>query len=127
MSARTHLLSDAWRDRVAAAVDWLASRGYTGRAGLILGSGLGNFVDALDDVEAVAYGDIPGYATTTVAEHKGRFVRGSAGGVPVLVMQGRLHPYEGLPWDQLLLPTRTLPPLTTPPPIPVPTNRQTIS
>lgn len=105
---RLELLAPAWRDRVRAAVDHLRGRGFTGRVGLILGSGLGNFVDAVEDAESVGYGDIPGYATTTVAEHEGRLVRGTAGGVPVIVMQGRLHPYEGLPADELLLPTAVL-------------------
>ena len=105
MSDRVSLLSDAWRDRVAGAVDWLQARGFGAPVGLVLGSGLGNFVDAVENAEAVPYGDIPGYATTTVAEHKGRLVQGKAAGRDVIVMQGRLHPYEGLPWDQLLLPT----------------------
>ena len=108
MNDRLQRLSGAWRDRVGAAVTFLADRGYTGRVGLVLGSGLGNFVDAVDDAEAIAYGDIPGYATTSVAEHKGRLVKGTAGGVPVVVMQGRLHPYEGLPAAELLLPTAVL-------------------
>ena len=105
---RLGILAPAWRDRVAAAVDHLAGQGFAGRVGLILGSGLGNFVDAVTDAHAVDYGDIPGYATTTVAEHTGRLVCGRAGGVPVVVMQGRLHPYEGLPADELLLPTAVL-------------------
>ena len=108
MTERLDRLSGVWRDRVGTAVDFLTDRGFVGRVGLVLGSGLGNFVDAVDDAEAIAYGDIPGYATTTVAEHSGRLVRGTAGGVPVVVMQGRLHPYEGLPAAELLLPTAVL-------------------
>ncbi|MCP4571523.1 MAG: purine-nucleoside phosphorylase [bacterium] len=105
---RLAILTEGWRRRVGAAVDHLRADGFAGRVGLILGSGLGNFVDAIEDAHAVEYGDIPGYATTTVAEHSGRLVRGTAGGVPVVVMQGRLHPYEGLPLDELLLPTAVL-------------------
>ncbi len=108
MNERLNILSDRWRDRVAEAVDWLTGKGFTGRVGLVLGSGLGNFVDAVDDAQAVEYGDIPGYTTTSVAEHTGRLVCGTAAGVPVIVMQGRLHPYEGLPFDELLLPTAVL-------------------
>ena len=108
MNERLNILSDRWRDRVAEAVDWLTEKGFTGRVGLVLGSGLGNFVDAVDDAQAVEYGDIPGYTTTSVAEHTGRLVCGTAAGVPVIVMQGRLHPYEGLPFDELLLPTAVL-------------------
>ncbi len=108
MNERLNLLSDRWRDRVAEAVTWLTERGYQGRVGLILGSGLGNFVDSVDDAQAVDYGSIPGYTTTSVAEHTGRLVCGTAAGVPVIVMQGRLHPYEGLPAEELLLPTAVL-------------------
>ena len=108
MSARLERLTPAWAEQVGAAVDWLSSRGFAGRTGLILGSGLGNFVDALDGVEAVDYGEIPGFTTTSVAEHKGRLVRGEAAGRPVLVMQGRFHPYEGLPGEVMLLPTAVL-------------------
>ncbi len=108
MKDRLNILSDRWRDRVAEAVDFLAGRGFTGKVGLVLGSGLGNFVDAVDDAQAVDYAEIPGYTTTSVAEHTGRLVCGTAAGVPVVVMQGRLHPYEGLPFDELLLPTAVL-------------------
>lgn len=108
MNPRLNLLSDRWRDRVAEAVRWLTDRGFTGRAGLVLGSGLGNFVEAVDAAQAVDYGDIPGYHTTSVAMHSGRLVCGTAAGVPVIVMQGRLHPYEGLAFDELLLPTAVL-------------------
>lgn len=105
---RLALLSDAWRDRVAGAADHLAGRGCAGRVGLILGSGLGNFVDAVEGAEAEDYGAIPGFHAPTVAQHSGRMVWGRAAGVPVVVMQGRLHPYEGLPYDELLLPTAVL-------------------
>jgi purine-nucleoside phosphorylase len=108
MNDRLMLLSDSWRSRVAEAVDFLQGRGFAGKVGLVLGSGLGNFVDAVEDADAVDYGDIPGYTTTSVAEHTGRLVCGTAAGVPVVVMQGRLHPYEGLPFDELLLPTAVL-------------------
>ncbi len=109
MSAdRLGRLSDLWRDRVRAAADWLAGRGFTGRVGLVLGSGLGNVAEALADTRSVEYGEIPGYRRPTVAEHKGQLVAGRAGAVEVLVMQGRLHPYEGLPFDQLLLPEAVL-------------------
>jgi len=108
MNSRLERLVPVWRDRVGAAVAFLSERGFEGRVGLVLGSGLGNFVDAVDDAEAIDYGDIPGYTTTSVAEHTGRLVCGTAAGVPVIVMQGRLHPYEGLPAEELLLPTAVL-------------------
>ena len=108
MTDRLNLLSDKWRDRVGEAVDFLQDKGFQGRVGLVLGSGLGNFVDAVDDAQSIDYGSIPGYSTTSVAEHTGKLVCGTAAGVPVIVMQGRLHPYEGLPAEELLLPTAVL-------------------
>ncbi len=108
MNARLALLSDRWRERVAEAVDFLAARGFAGEVGLILGSGLGNFVDRVEVAAAMSYGEIPGYEATTVAEHRGRLVCGTAAGVRVVVMQGRLHPYEGLDAAQYLLPTAVL-------------------
>lgn len=108
MTGRLQQLSPRWRDRVGEASQWLDQRGFTGRIGLILGSGLGNFVEQVKDREVVPYGEIPGYRTTSVAEHAGRLVCGTAAGVPVVVMQGRLHPYEGLPAAELLLPTAVL-------------------
>jgi purine-nucleoside phosphorylase len=108
VSDRLACLSDRWRDRVGSAVDFLAGAGFTGRVGLILGSGLGNFVDRVEKARAVPYGEIPGYHATSVAEHAGRLVAGTAAGVAVVVMQGRLHPYEGLDHAELLLPTAVL-------------------
>jgi len=108
VSGRLQKLSDRWRDRVAGAVAFLQERGFAGRVGLVLGSGLGNFADAVDDAVRIDYGDIPGFHSPTVAEHSGRMVCGLAAGVPVVIMQGRLHPYEGLPHDELLLPTAVL-------------------
>jgi len=109
------MLADVWRDRVAGAVSWLGERGFTAGdvagarfCGLILGSGLGNFVDAVTDQQVCPFEEIPGFRETTVAEHQGRLVRGEAAGVPVVIMQGRLHPYEGLPGAEMLLPTAVL-------------------
>ena len=108
MNPRLAMLSGRWRDRVAAAADFLSGRGFGGEVGLVLGSGLGVFADRIDQSAAIAYGDIPGFKATTVAEHRGRLVCGEAAGVRVVVMQGRLHPYEGLGADQYLLPTAVM-------------------
>ena len=63
--------------------------------GVVLGSGLGAFVDALDELQAVPYGDLPHFPTSAVAGHAGRYVLGRCHGVPIAVMQGRVHGYEG--------------------------------
>jgi purine-nucleoside phosphorylase len=64
--------------------------------GVVLGSGLGGFADALEDAVEIAYEDIPGWPVATAIGHAGRLVVGSFGGVPLAVMRGRAHLYEGL-------------------------------
>ena len=75
---------------------------------LILGSGLGEFCDTMEIKETLEYGELEGFPVSTVAGHKGRFVFGYAGGVPVVAMQGRVHYYEGYPVQDVVLPTRLM-------------------
>jgi purine-nucleoside phosphorylase len=63
--------------------------------GVVLGSGLGNVVDAIDVETAIPYGEIPGASGSTVAGHAGKMLLGRAGKVPVVVLAGRMHYYEG--------------------------------
>jgi purine-nucleoside phosphorylase len=65
------------------------------RLGLVLGSGLGAFADALDDRVSIPYPELPHLAPSRVVGHAGAFVVGTWGGVPVACMQGRIHLYEG--------------------------------
>ena len=62
---------------------------------LVLGSGLGDFCDTLDIKETLEYAEIDGFPKSTVAGHKGRFVFAKVNGVPTVIMQGRVHWYEG--------------------------------
>jgi purine-nucleoside phosphorylase len=78
------------------------------RVGLVLGSGLGAFADELEDSVAIAYEEIPGFARPTVEGHAGRMVLGKIEGVPVAVMQGRFHYYEGYAFEDVIFPVRTL-------------------
>ena len=66
-------------------------------AAIVLGSGLGGLADKIEDVVAVDYADIPGFATPTVAGHSGRVLSGRLGGRQVLAFAGRFHMYEGHP------------------------------
>lgn len=63
--------------------------------GVVLGSGLGNVVDALDVEATIPYNEIPGGAASTVWGHSGKMILGRAGKVPVVVLAGRMHFYEG--------------------------------
>jgi purine-nucleoside phosphorylase len=65
------------------------------QVGVVLGSGLGNVVDALDVEATIPYNEIPGGAASTVWGHSGKMILGRAGNVPVVVLAGRMHFYEG--------------------------------
>ena len=76
--------------------------------GVILGSGLGNVVDAIDIETSIPYGEIPGAKASTVVGHQGRLILGRAKQLPVAVMQGRVHFYEGYEMAEVLFLTRML-------------------
>ena len=78
------------------------------RVGVVLGSGLGAVADAVEDPVVVGYEDLPGFPRPSVAGHAGRAVLGRIGGVPVAVLQGRAHLYEGGDPDALRVPVRAL-------------------
>lgn len=75
---------------------------------MILGSGLGDYADGIQIEQTIDYTEIEGFPTSTVAGHKGRFVFGYVGKVPVVIMQGRVHFYEGYPMTDVVLPTRLM-------------------
>ena len=75
---------------------------------LILGSGLGDYADEIQIETTIDYTEIEGFPTSTVAGHKGRFVFGYVKNVPVVIMQGRVHYYEGYPMTDVVLPTRLM-------------------
>ena len=76
--------------------------------GLILGSGLGDMADAIEDPVVIDYHDIPHFPVSTVPGHKGRLVIGALEGKTVLCMQGRFHYYEGYSMEQVVYPVRTM-------------------
>ena len=71
---------------------------------LVLGSGLGALADEIDIEAVVDYRDIPGFPVSTAPSHKGRFVFGYIGGVRAVIMQGRVHLYEGYTAKQVAEP-----------------------
>ena len=75
---------------------------------IILGSGLGALADEIDVKAVLDYGEIDGFPQSTVPGHKGRFVFGYMDGVPVVIMQGRVHYYEGYSMQDVVLPTRLM-------------------
>lgn len=77
-------------------------------AALILGSGLGDYADGIRITGTIEYTDIEGFPVSTVKGHKGRFVFGYVEETPVVIMQGRVHYYEGYPMSDVVLPTRLM-------------------
>lgn len=75
---------------------------------LVLGSGLGAFADEIEVVQTLDYNEIDGFPTSTVEGHRGRFVFGYVGKVPVVIMQGRVHYYEGYSMQDVVLPARLM-------------------
>lgn len=75
---------------------------------LILGSGLGGFAQYADVAATVSYDEIEGFPVSTVSGHQGQFVFGTIGGVPLVIMQGRVHYYEGYPMQDVVLPVRVM-------------------
>ena len=78
------------------------------RVGVILGSGLGAFVDSIEDKTVISYSDIPFFRETTVEGHEGRLILGQIAGTEVAILQGRFHAYEGIPMEEVVLPVRVL-------------------
>ncbi len=81
---------------------------FTPKAALILGSGLGEYGNTMDVVATIPYGEITGFPQSTVQGHKGQFIFGYVGQVPVVCMQGRVHYYEGYPITDVVLPVRLM-------------------
>jgi purine-nucleoside phosphorylase len=78
------------------------------RVGIILGSGLGGIADAVSDATIIPYEEIPHWPRATAIGHAGRLVLGKLEGIPVAVMQGRVHYYEGYGMDKVTFPVRVL-------------------
>jgi purine-nucleoside phosphorylase len=93
---------------------WEAARHIQARSphrpvlGLILGSGLGSFARSLQDATAIPFREIPHFPAATAVGHAGELVLGTSGGVPVVVMAGRVHHYEGYSLEQVVFPVRVL-------------------
>ena len=77
-------------------------------AAVVLGSGLGHFVDSMEVKAEISYEDIDGFPVSTVAGHQGKLVFGKIGGSNIAAMQGRVHYYEGYDVHDVVIPIRVL-------------------
>ena len=92
ITAATEAITDRWNQRPA--------------VGIILGSGLGDLTSAITDKVTIPYESIPSFAKSTAHGHVGQLACGFLQGVPVIVMEGRMHAYEGYPLAQIAFPVR---------------------
>ena len=96
-------------DKITEACTFIAGRwAHKPRAAIILGSGLGAAAAALGDTVTIPYDEIPHFARSTAHGHAGQLVCGLLEGVPVVVMEGRMHAYEGYPLAQITFPVRVM-------------------
>ena len=82
--------------------------GFRPLVGIVLGSGLGQLADAIENPQTVPYGALSGFPVSTAIGHKGNFIAGTLGGKPVIAMQGRIHYYEGYGMEKVVLPIRVM-------------------
>jgi len=76
--------------------------------GIVLGSGLGNFINEIAIEKEVPYGDIPNFPVSTVEGHKGKLIFGKLSGKTVIAMAGRFHFYEGYSAQDVVFPIRVM-------------------
>jgi purine-nucleoside phosphorylase len=96
-------------EQIDQAADAVRTRtSYHPRVGLILGSGLNDLADSVQKSDIIPYANLPNWPISTVQGHAGRLVIGELDGQTVLVMQGRIHFYEGYSMSQITLPVRVM-------------------
>ncbi len=95
--------------KIEEAARYLRSKiALTPEVGIVLGSGLGVYVDEIQDRVTIPYQDIPHFHQTTVEGHDGRMIFGKVRGKNVVALSGRLHAYEGYPMEDVVLPVRVM-------------------
>lgn len=95
-------------DTITQAAEFLKSKGLTTKpdAAVILGSGLGDFTDRIDNAISFPYDDIPGFPATSVVGHKGSLFYGDVNGKKIIAFAGRFHFYEGHPLTKTVIPVQ---------------------
>ena len=81
---------------------------FVPKVGIVLGSGLGGLADDIEVVTRIPYSELEGFPRSTVEGHKGEYIFGYIDSVPVVLMNGRVHFYEGYPMQKVVLPVRVM-------------------
>ena len=96
-------------EKIEEAVAFISEKwGEQPRAGIILGTGLGPFVEQIEIAAEIDYEEIPHFPSSTATSHRGRLICGTLEGVPVVAMEGRIHLYEGHAAKLITLPVRVM-------------------
>jgi purine-nucleoside phosphorylase len=97
-------------EKIKAATDYIKTRlsGNKPLVGIVLGSGLGELAEQIENKIIIPYSTIPNFAQSTAIGHKGNLIAGVIGGKYVVAMQGRFHYYEGYGMDQVTMPIRVM-------------------
>lgn len=101
-------MNETYLDRIDLAAAIIKENCGTADVGIILGSGLGDYADALEERQTIAYEEIPSFPVSTVEGHAGRWHTGKLRGKRVCMMQGRFHAYEGYDLWDVTLPVRVM-------------------
>ncbi len=97
------------KERIDNAVKYIRSKtDATPTIGLVLGSGLGEFTEELENQIMIPFSDIPDFPVATVEGHVGSFVFGTYGGKSVVALKGRIHYYEGYTQQEITMPIRIM-------------------
>ena len=97
-------MSLSYEELVSLKEEFQKKHPFSPEIGIVLGSGLDSIVDQIKIEEIIPYQEIPGMPVSTNKMHKGQFVLGTLDGVKVMVMQGRLHLYEGYEAKEVVTP-----------------------
>ena len=96
-------------DRITEATNFLKQYNTSGaKVGVVLGSGLGNFVQEIQIEHEIPYEKIPHFPVSTVQGHSGKLIFGIIAGKPIIAMSGRFHFYEGYDAEEVVLPIRVM-------------------
>lgn len=96
-------------EQIDQTTQFLKSKGFTNpEIGIVLGTGLGQLVNEIEDKQVISYDEIPNFPVATVEFHHGKLIYGKLQGKTVLAMQGRFHYYEGYTLQQITFPVRVM-------------------